>query len=161
DPASRLAFDLQHPTWDGIEGRLAAAGAVRVDDLEREAPFRYLRLREPPYSDDDLRALAETVAAICEPAYAHFRPEDEPTARLEPLSAPTRYSSRTGAPRRPALAIARTVGATVSRTLICGAPTASETAATAVLQPEKAPRAPTSPATHTTLGSDGSRAAPK
>ncbi len=76
----RLAFDLQHPSWDGIEDRLAAAGAVRVDDLEREAPFRYRRLREPPYSDDDLRALAEKVAAIREPAYVYFRHEDEPTA---------------------------------------------------------------------------------
>jgi len=80
DPANRLAFDLQHPSWDGIEDRLAAAGAVRVDDLEREAPFRYRRLREPPYSDDDLRALAEKVAAIREPAYVYFRHEDEPTA---------------------------------------------------------------------------------
>jgi uncharacterized protein YecE (DUF72 family) len=80
DPSHRLAFDLQHPSWDGIEDRLAAAGAVRVDDLEREAPFRYLRLRESPYSDDDLRALAEKVAAIHEPAYVYFRHEDEPTA---------------------------------------------------------------------------------
>jgi uncharacterized protein YecE (DUF72 family) len=80
DPEHRLAFDLQHPSWDGVEERLAAAGAVRVDDLERPAPFRYLRLREPPYSDDDLRALAEKVGAIDEPAYVYFRHEDEPTA---------------------------------------------------------------------------------
>jgi uncharacterized protein YecE (DUF72 family) len=80
DPEHRLAFDLQHPSWDGVEERLAAAGAVRVDDLERPAPFRYLRLREPPYSDDDLRSLAEKVAAIDEPAYVYFRHEDEPTA---------------------------------------------------------------------------------
>src|SRR2546423_1806328 len=26
----RLAFDLEHPSWDGIEPRLDAAGAVRV-----------------------------------------------------------------------------------------------------------------------------------
>jgi uncharacterized protein YecE (DUF72 family) len=80
DPSNRLAFDLQHPSWDGIEGRLAAAGAVRVGDLEQPAPFRYLRLREPPYSDDDLQQLAERLLRIAEPAYVFFRHEDEPTA---------------------------------------------------------------------------------
>jgi uncharacterized protein YecE (DUF72 family) len=80
DPANRLAFDLQHPSWDGIEDRLAAAGAVRVGDLERPAPFRYLRLREPPYSDEDLHALAERLLRVAEPTYVYFRHEDEPTA---------------------------------------------------------------------------------
>jgi uncharacterized protein YecE (DUF72 family) len=80
DPSHRLAFDLQHPSWDGVEERLSAAGAVRVGDLESEAPFRYLRLREPPYSDDDLQALAARIAALAEPAYVYFRHEDEPTA---------------------------------------------------------------------------------
>jgi hypothetical protein len=55
DPGVRLAFDLEHPSWDGIEPRLAAAGAVRVNDLEHAAPFRYVRFRDPPYSDDELQ----------------------------------------------------------------------------------------------------------
>jgi uncharacterized protein YecE (DUF72 family) len=76
----RLAFDLQHESWDGVEERLAGAGAVRVGDLERPAPFRYLRLREPPYSDDDLKALAERLLQLAEPTYVYFRHEDEPTA---------------------------------------------------------------------------------
>src|ERR671938_269048 len=59
DPSLRLAFDLEDPSWDGIEGRLAEAGAVRVNDLETEAPFRYVRFRDPPYSDEQLRASAE------------------------------------------------------------------------------------------------------
>jgi uncharacterized protein YecE (DUF72 family) len=80
DPAHRLAFDLQHPSWDGVEGRLAAVGAVRVGDLVSDVPFRYLRLREPPYSDEELRALAEQVAALAEPTYVYFRHEDAPTA---------------------------------------------------------------------------------
>ena len=80
DPSLRLAFDLQHPTWEGVEERLVAAGAVRVDDVEHEAPFRYLRLREPPYSDEDLAALAERVRALAEPTYVYFRHEDAPTA---------------------------------------------------------------------------------
>ena len=33
---------------------------MRVNDPEAE-PFRYLRLREPPYSDDDLRTVAASV----------------------------------------------------------------------------------------------------
>jgi len=75
DPSLRLAFDLEHPSWDGIESRLAEAGAVRVDDLDHPAPFRYLRRREPPDA-----AFAATVAAVREPVYVYFRHEDEPTA---------------------------------------------------------------------------------
>jgi uncharacterized protein YecE (DUF72 family) len=80
DPAHRLAFDLQHESWNGIEPRLAEAGTVRVGDLERPAPLRYLRLREQPYSDEQLRQLAETVRDLAEPTYVYFRHEDEPTA---------------------------------------------------------------------------------
>jgi len=80
DPDLRLAFDLGHPSWDGTEPRLAAAGAVRVNDLETEAPFRYVRFRDPPYSDDDLARWAERLRAVPEPVYAYFRHEDEPTA---------------------------------------------------------------------------------
>jgi uncharacterized protein YecE (DUF72 family) len=77
DPESQVAFDLEHESWDGIEPQLAAAGAVRVNDLETDAPFRYVRLREPPYTDDELRAFAATVR---DPAYVFLRHEDEPTA---------------------------------------------------------------------------------
>jgi uncharacterized protein YecE (DUF72 family) len=80
DPSLRLAFDLRDPSWDGIEPRLAEAGAVRVDDLETEAPFRYVRLREPPYSDDELRAWAERLRSVTVPTFVYFRHEDEPTA---------------------------------------------------------------------------------
>jgi hypothetical protein len=80
DPDLRLAFDLGDPSWDGVEPRLAAAGAVRVNDLETEAPFRYVRFRDPPYSDDDLARWAERLRAAPEPVYAYFRHEDEPTA---------------------------------------------------------------------------------
>jgi uncharacterized protein YecE (DUF72 family) len=80
DPDLRLAFDLPHPSWDGIEPRLAAAGAVRVDDLEAEAPFRYLRFRDPPYSDAELESYAARLRGVDEPVYAYFRHEDEPTA---------------------------------------------------------------------------------
>jgi uncharacterized protein YecE (DUF72 family) len=65
-----LAWDTRHPSWDGVEG------IVRVNDLDAE-PFRYVRLREPPYSDDDLRELA---GRLRDPAYVYVRHEDEPTA---------------------------------------------------------------------------------
>ena len=70
DPAVELAFDFRDESWAGIEG------VVTVDDREAE-PFRYIRMREPPYSEEDLRALAERLTA---PAYVYFRHEDQPTA---------------------------------------------------------------------------------
>jgi uncharacterized protein YecE (DUF72 family) len=66
----RLAWDFRDESWAGVEG------VVRVGDPAAE-PFRYLRLREPPYTDDDLRAFAATVR---DPAYVFLRHEDEPTA---------------------------------------------------------------------------------
>jgi uncharacterized protein YecE (DUF72 family) len=75
DPALKLAFDLDHPSWDGVEPRLADAGAVRVDDVDHPAPFRYLRRREPP---DD--AFVARVRALDVPAYVYFRHGDEPDA---------------------------------------------------------------------------------
>jgi uncharacterized protein YecE (DUF72 family) len=75
DPSLRLAFDLEHPSWDGVETRLADAGAVRVNDLDHPAQFRYLRRREPP---DE--AFAERIRACSEPVYVYFRHDDEPDA---------------------------------------------------------------------------------
>jgi uncharacterized protein YecE (DUF72 family) len=80
DPERLVAFDLAHPSWDGIEPRLAESGAVRVNDLEYEAPFRYVRFREPPYDDKPLREWADRLRAVDVPLYAYFRHEDEPTA---------------------------------------------------------------------------------
>jgi uncharacterized protein YecE (DUF72 family) len=70
DPAIRIAFDFRHESWAGVEG------VVAVNDFDAE-PFRYIRMREPPYADADLRALA---ARLRPPAYVYFRHEDEPTA---------------------------------------------------------------------------------
>jgi uncharacterized protein YecE (DUF72 family) len=80
DPGFPVAFDLEHESWDGIEPRLAAAGAVRVNDLEGEAPFRYVRFRDPPYTDERLQELAKRLLGVGEPVFAYFRHEDEPTA---------------------------------------------------------------------------------
>ena len=70
DPELELAFDFRHESWAGVDG------VVRVNDFDAE-PFRYIRMREPPYTDDDLRELA---AKLRPPAYVYFRHEDEPTA---------------------------------------------------------------------------------
>jgi uncharacterized protein YecE (DUF72 family) len=80
DPGVLVAFDLEHESWDGIEPRLAEAGAVRVNDLEHDAAFRYVRFRDPPYSDEQLHEWAARLRDVKEPVYAYFRHEDEPTA---------------------------------------------------------------------------------
>jgi uncharacterized protein YecE (DUF72 family) len=66
----RIAWDLRDESWAGVDG------VLRVNDPGAE-PFRYLRLREPPYSDEDLRAVAATIR---DPAYIYLRHEDAPTA---------------------------------------------------------------------------------
>jgi uncharacterized protein YecE (DUF72 family) len=80
DPGTPVAFDLEHESWNGIERRLAEAGAVRVNDLDHEAPFRYVRFRDPPYADEQLQEWAARLRKTDEPVYAYFRHEDEPTA---------------------------------------------------------------------------------
>ena len=70
DPDLEVAFDFRHPSWQ------QADVPVRVNDFDAE-PFRYIRLREPPYSDADLQELAERLRP---PAYVYFRHEDQPTA---------------------------------------------------------------------------------
>ena len=51
DPEIRYALDLRDPTWDGVEDRLAQAGAVRVGDATGRAGWAYLRYRELRYGD--------------------------------------------------------------------------------------------------------------
>ena len=69
-PELDVAYDFRHESWDGVDGLL------RVNDFDAE-PFRYIRLREPPYSEDDLRDLMQRLRP---PAYVYFRHEDAPTA---------------------------------------------------------------------------------
>src|SRR5207247_8097529 len=80
DPELLLAFDLAHPSWDGIEPRLAQAGAVRVNDLDHEAPFRYVRFRDPPYAEYELVARGGRLRGRTEAVFAYFRQPDEPHA---------------------------------------------------------------------------------
>ena len=71
--ASSMVRPVRASGADAADKKLSV---VRVNDTGAE-PFRYLRLREPPYSDDDLRTFAVTVR---DPAYIYVRHEDEPTA---------------------------------------------------------------------------------
>ena len=77
-----LALDPRHPSWDGIE-TLLDERAVRVNQLEAAAPFRYLRFREPPYDDAALLGWWERLRPLLDDGVAvhcYFRHEDEPTA---------------------------------------------------------------------------------
>lgn len=75
----RLALDLRDPTWADVDVR----PAVRVGDREADAPFRYLRFRDPPYDDAALHAIAAGLRPLLTAGvevFAYFRHEDEPTA---------------------------------------------------------------------------------
>lgn len=82
DPSVQLAFDLRHDSWDGIEAELPP-NAVRVGSLEGSAPFRYVRLREPPYDEAALAAWAERLGPLLDDGlrvYCYLMHEDKPTA---------------------------------------------------------------------------------
>jgi uncharacterized protein YecE (DUF72 family) len=54
-----------------------------VGDVDGVAPFRYLRLREPPYDEESLAAWAERLRPLLDggvEVYAYFKHEDEPDA---------------------------------------------------------------------------------
>lgn len=79
DPSIRLAFDFRDESWDGLELPLG----VRVDDWEADADYRYVRFREPPYTDDDIAGIASRIRPLVDEGidvFAYFRHEDEPTA---------------------------------------------------------------------------------
>jgi uncharacterized protein YecE (DUF72 family) len=79
-----VALDFRDPSWDGVEPEIERYGAVRVNQIEADAaPFRYLRMREPPYDDAELAETAATVERLLAnglDVYCYFRHEDEPTA---------------------------------------------------------------------------------
>jgi uncharacterized protein YecE (DUF72 family) len=79
DPALRYAFEFRHESWAGVD----LEGHALVGSLEGEAPFRYLRLREPPYDDASLADLAGRLRPVLDAGidvFAYFKHEDEPTA---------------------------------------------------------------------------------
>jgi uncharacterized protein YecE (DUF72 family) len=82
DPSVRLAFDFRHDSWAGIETELPE-NAVSVGSFEGAARFRYLRLREPPYSDEQLAEWAGRIRPLLAEGlkvYCYFKHEEAPTA---------------------------------------------------------------------------------
>ena len=76
-PGLESAFEFRHESW------AEADVPVRVNSLEGDAPFRYLRLREPPYDDASLAMWAERLRPLLAEGvrvYCYFKHEDEPTA---------------------------------------------------------------------------------
>jgi uncharacterized protein YecE (DUF72 family) len=87
DPELPVALDFRHDSWDDLEvsARLDERGVARAGAWEGAAAFRYLRLREPPYDEDTLAALAGEIRPLVVAGvdvFAFFRHEDEPTAPL-------------------------------------------------------------------------------
>lgn len=83
DPTIRWAFDLRHPSWDGIETRLAASGAVRVGDEGGAAGWAYLRFRELAYDAAALGSIAGRLGALTArgvETLAFFRHGEAPSA---------------------------------------------------------------------------------
>jgi len=85
DSELQYAFEFRHESWQDVDDQLADAGVARVGSLEGGAPFRYLRLREPPYDEDELVEWAERLRPLLADGtdvYCYFKHEDEPLAPL-------------------------------------------------------------------------------
>ena len=68
-----------------MQALLDERGAARVGSLGGGAPFGYLRLREPPYDERALAALAGQLQPLLErgvDVYAYFKHEDDPRGTL-------------------------------------------------------------------------------
>jgi len=72
-----VAYDFRHDSWAGVDV------PVRVNEFDGEQPFRYFRLREPPYDDEALRGWAKQLRPHIKSGarvYCYFMHEDEPSA---------------------------------------------------------------------------------
>ena len=79
DPELSWALDFRHASWAGVN----TGAAVAINVLESDAPFQYLRLREPPYDEAVLAAWADRIRPVLAAGidvFAYFKHEDEPTA---------------------------------------------------------------------------------
>jgi uncharacterized protein YecE (DUF72 family) len=80
DPKLSYAFDFRHPSWEDAGSEL-----TRVGSSEAPGSFRYLRFRDPLYSEGDLARAAREIRQLLGSGvdvYAYFRHEDEPTAPI-------------------------------------------------------------------------------
>jgi uncharacterized protein YecE (DUF72 family) len=85
DPDLLVALDFRHDSWSApdVQSRLDERGIARVGALDGAAPFRYLRLREPPYDEERLAEQATVIRPLLGSGldvYCYFQHEDDPTA---------------------------------------------------------------------------------
>jgi uncharacterized protein YecE (DUF72 family) len=79
DPELSYAFEFRHDSWADAD----LGPHPRVGSLEAASPYRYLRLREPPYGEQDLGRWAARLTPLVEEGvdvYAFFKHEDAPDA---------------------------------------------------------------------------------
>jgi uncharacterized protein YecE (DUF72 family) len=79
DPELRYAFEFRHESWTGVD----LQGHALMGSLDGDGPFRYLRLREPPYDETALVGWAERLTPVVErgvDVYVFFKHEDAPDA---------------------------------------------------------------------------------
>jgi uncharacterized protein YecE (DUF72 family) len=77
DPSVRVVFEFRHASWAGVEG------VQVVNALDGAARFRYLRLREPPYTDEQLGEWADRIRPLLSggiEVYCYFMHEEAATA---------------------------------------------------------------------------------
>ncbi len=77
DPELEYAFEFRHDSWHGV------GGVQVVNALDGDAPFRYLRLRDPPYDEPALEEWAARLRPLLAEGirvFAYFKHEDEPLA---------------------------------------------------------------------------------
>jgi uncharacterized protein YecE (DUF72 family) len=94
DPGIRYALDLRDPSWDGVEERLADAGAVRVGDTEGSVGWAYLRFRELVYDEAELNGIATELDSLANDnveTFAFFRHGDAPDAPRAAMRVATLY----------------------------------------------------------------------
>ena len=95
DPSPEVRVRVPPRVVGGRRERLDEAGVALVNSLDGAAPFRYLRLREPPYDEARSAAWADRLRPLLDDGielFVYFKHEDEPTrpayaARLEQLLA--------------------------------------------------------------------------
>jgi len=75
EPTMRWALDFRHESWhdEEIQARLDERGVARVDAEKGGADFRYLRLRNPPYTEDDLKLEAAPLISRLTILWGAFR----------------------------------------------------------------------------------------
>ena len=80
----RFVLDFRHPSWEEpeISAQLDEHGVARVNDWEGDVGFRYVRLREPPYSEEALAEWASRFREAGVDVYAYFQHEDDPRGAL-------------------------------------------------------------------------------